>query len=111
MSNEKFTQGEWKRAMNKSRNGKGAIRGLSHCRIENEKGVVVAFAVPQKSRQEQIANTNLIAAAPEMYKMLAITRKMFEDLADIVPNEQAKDLLYDMASDIKSVLKKARGEE
>lgn len=57
------------------------------------------------------ANAHLIAAAPEMYEMLAINRKMFEDLADVLPNEQAKDLVHDMASDIESVLGKARGEE
>lgn len=107
---EKFTPGRYRRAFNMSRNGK-TVRGLSPCRIENEKGVVIAFTIPQKSRQEQIANTNLLAAAPEMYKMLVVTRKMFEDLADVLPNEQAKDLLHDMASDIESVLTKARGEE
>jgi hypothetical protein len=73
MNTEKFTPGEWRRAMNKSRGGK-TVRGLSNCRIENENGVVIAFAVPQKSRQEQVANTNLLAAAPEMYRMLEVVK-------------------------------------
>ena len=37
---EKFTPGRYRRAFNRSRNGK-TVRGLSHCRIENEKGVVI----------------------------------------------------------------------
>lgn len=102
---EKFTQGEWQRAMNKSRNGKGAIRGLSHCRIENEKGVVVAFAVPQKSRQEQIANTNLIAAAPEMYAKLKTVLALCEG------NLLRKTRCDILGEEIATLLKKARGEE
>lgn len=94
---EKFTPGEWKRAMNKSRNGKGSVRGLSHCRIENEKGCVIAFTVPQKSRQEQVANTNLIAAAPDMYRIL----EQLHGALKSVPILQ---------KEIEEVLKKARGE-
>ena len=112
MSNEKFTQGEWKRAMNKSRNGKGTIRGLSHCRIENEKGVVVAFAVPQKSRQEQIANTNLIAAAQKMYNRLKEVKSDFRALLfNPYISEHTKECIKVMIDHIEDDLKKARGEE
>lgn len=105
MSNEKFTPGEWKMAMNKSRNGKGAIRGLSHCRIKNGKGVVVALAVPQKSRQEQIANTNLIAAAPEMYRVLSgICLEKSAQICKFAPESCE-------VCQIRKALKKARGEE
>lgn len=97
MNTEKFTPGEWRRAMNKSRGGK-TVRGLSNCRIENENGVVIAFAVPQRSRQEQVANTNLLAAAPEMYRLL----KQLHGTLSNVPVLQGE---------IEKVLKKARGEE
>ena len=84
---EKFTPGEWHRAVNMSRNGKTA-RGLSPCRIENEKGVVIAFTVPQKSRQEQIANTNLLAIAPKMYALL----KMIADPTTFMGAQTCEEL-------------------
>ena len=102
MSNEKFTPGEWRRAFNMSRNGK-TVRGLSPCRIESGNGVVIAFTVPQKSRQEQIANTNLIAAAPEMYALL----KMIADPTTFMGAKTDEVL----RTAIESVLKKARGEQ
>lgn len=98
MNTEKFTPGEWHRAFNRSRSGNGNVRGKSHCRIENENGVVIAFTVPQSSKQEQVANTNLIAAAPEMYRLL----NQLHGALSAVPILQRE---------IETVLKKAGGEE
>lgn len=94
---EKFTPGRYRRAFNMSRNGK-TVRGLSPCRIENEKGVVIAFTVPQKSRQEQIANTNLLATVKDMYECIC------DALTDL-------DMSEGMRNHFESVLKKARGEK
>ena len=94
---EKFTQGRYRRAFNMSRNGK-TVRGLSHCRIENEKGVVIAFTVPQKSRQEQIANTNLLATVKDLYECVC------DALTDLEMSEG-------MRNHFEAVLRKARGEE
>lgn len=104
MTNEKFTPGRFRRAFNMSRNGK-TVRGLSPCRIENEKGDNDAFTVPQKSRQEQIANTNLLAAAPEMYRVLrGICFEKSARICNYAP-ESCK------VCAIRKALKKARGEE
>lgn len=104
MSNEKFTPGRYRRAFNMSRNGKKTVRGLSHSRIENENGVVIAFTAPQKSRQEQIANTNLLSAAPDMYALLSIMVSPTIMMGQTMRND-------DLRTAIESVLKKARGEE
>lgn len=97
MINEKFTPWRYRRAFNMSRNGK-TVRGLSPSRIENEKGVVIAFTVPQKSRQEQIANTNLLAAVKDLYECVC------DALTDLEMSEG-------MRAHFENVLKKARGEE
>ena len=113
MTKENFTQGEWKRAMNKSRNGKGSVRGLSHCRIENEKGCVIAFTVPQKkSRQEQVANTNLIAATPKMYQRLkSVKTDLWALSVNPAISVQTKECIDIIIKNIEDDLKKARGEE
>lgn len=98
MGNEKFTKWEWERAKNFSRNGTGSIRGLSLCRIVDKNRVAVAYTVPKASQQEQIANTNLIAAAPEMYYCIC------DALTDLEMSEG-------MRKYFETVLKKARGEE
>ena len=95
--NEKFTPGRYRRAFNISRNGK-SVRGLSPCRIENEKGVVIAFTVPQKSRHQQIANTNLLATVKDLYECVC------DALSDL-------EMPEGMRNHFKIVLKKARGEE
>ena len=98
----------WHRAVNKSRNGK-TTRGLSPCRIVDDNGNVIAFAVPQKSRKEQIANTNLIARAKEMYQML---NKVVEFQERNYGNGVKTHLNFiELVEDIKMVLKKARGEQ
>lgn len=98
MTNEKFTQGSWRRAFNRSRSGNGNVRGRSHCRIENENGVVIAFTVPQSSKQEQVANTNLLATAKDMY----------ECVCDALTDLEMPD---GMRRHFEAVLEKARGEE
>ena len=125
MSNEKFTPGEWHRAVNMSRNGKTA-RGFSPCRIKSAKGIIVAFTVPQKSRQEQIANTNLIAAAPEMYRnneqtlteleqmipaMLAVCADCQHRQCKVCQFAKVLKTASEMERRIEQVQKKARGEE
>ena len=93
-----------------SRNGK-TVRGLSTCRIESGNGVVIAFTVPQKSRQEQIANTNLIAAAPEMYNRLKEVKSDFRALLfNPYISEHTKECIKVMIDHIEHDLKKARGE-
>ena len=91
----KFTPGPWERAKNKSRGGSGKVRGLSISRVVDSNGFAVAFMYP---RRRQVANLQLIAAAPEMYALL----KQLHGVLAKVP------LLQD---EIEKVLKKARGEE
>jgi hypothetical protein len=113
MNTETFTPGNWRRAMNKSRNGK-TVRGLSNCRIENKNGVVIAFTVPQKSRQEQVANTNLLATAPEMYEMLnEVASDITLAMASYpgIEDEIWQEILKEDVQKIIKLLKKARGEE
>lgn len=104
MTNEKFTPGRFRRAFNMSRNGK-TVRGLSPCRIENEKGVVIAFTVPQKSRQEQIANTNLLATVKDLYKAL------YDLVGNCRPGWQEVNVSRETIDNALEALKKARGEE
>lgn len=112
MTNEKFTPGEW-RAEIESHSFCDTGDYITEFGVVTGKNIGIAQCFDNSviNEEEAEANCHLIAAAPEMYKMLAITRQMFEDLADVLPNEQAKDLILDMASDIESVLEKARGEE
>ena len=103
MDTEKFTPGKWRRAMNKSRNGK-TMRGLSHCRIENENGVVIGFTVPQKSRLEQVANTNLLSTAKEMYEFIGWIGSVEGQCAILTKDPESVRKAH-------SILKKARGEK
>lgn len=86
--NEKFTPGPWKRAINLSRNGSGKPRGMSPSRIVDENNCVIAFTCPRLLKGDQIANTNLIAIAPKMYKELQKCVELLKTLhVDIAVNE------------------------
>jgi hypothetical protein len=112
MSVEKFTPGEWKRAMNRSRNGKGSVRGLSHCRIENEKGCIIAYTVTQKSRQEQVANTNLLAASSKMYQRLkSVKTDLWALSVNPAISAKTKECIDIIIKNIEGDLQKARGEK
>lgn len=109
---EKFTKEPWELSDMSCHDAMDNFTVCFHIGVSSTGEMIADCQSDNKADYERVrANAYLMKAAPEMYGMLAITRKMFEDLADIVPNEQAKDLLHDMASDIESVLKKARGEK
>lgn len=109
MTNEKFTPGEWRIEEHEL---SLLERGTVGFRIRTDSQIIcAAYSSNLKDKPEMQANAALISAAPEMYRMLDTTKQMFENLADVLPNEQAKDLCHDMASDIIAVLEKARGEE
>ena len=110
---EKFTPGPWRRAKNKSRGGSGKTRGLSISRIVDPNGVAVAFAMP---RRQQVANLQLIAAAPEMFEALKDSFAVICDLVDAIQNYDVVPDNYiaeaqDHLEEIKPILEKARGND
>ena len=112
MSNEKFTKEPWEISDMSGVDAMDNFTVCFHIGVSSTGEMIADCQSDNKADYERVkANAHLIKAAPEMYKMLNITRQMFEDLADVLPNEQAKDLCHDMASDIREVLKKVRGEK
>lgn len=108
---EKFTKEPWEISDMSGVDAMDNYTVCFHIGVSSTGEMIADCQSDNKADYDRVrANALLIKAAPEMYKMLVITRKTLEDLADVLPNEQAKDFLHDMASDIESVLKKARGE-
>ena len=97
-----FSPGPWRRAWNKSRGGSGKIRGKSVSRIVDDNGEAVAFAA---KRPRQVANSQLIAAAPEMYEMLQFfCSRKHTPICRNAPDSCS-------VCKLNEILKKARGEE
>ena len=88
MSEAKFTKGEWK--VDRFVNNKGFEISF------NDDGEVVADYVYEE------ADAHLIAAAPEMYRMLELALSRMDD-------DSIEDFVYSY-QDIKQLLAKARGE-
>ena len=104
---EKFTPGPWKRALNLSRGGSGQVRGPSISRVVDANGGKVAFATP---RRAQVANLNLIAAAPEMYAYGEETVELMRRLVGMLPFGLDDEVKAQIAK-WEEIAKKARGEE
>lgn len=97
MSEEKFTQGEW------SVSDQREIDGIDYdYSIVDDGGWYIAH-IENCSLKEDEANAALIAAAPEMYRMLKY-------LADGVRWGGIQHTDRSLALEIENLLKKARGE-
>ena len=98
MSNEKFTQGEWEvEEKSASLNGLTWF-GFQVISPEIRKRVCYSETDDEKNIPEMQANTNLIAAAPEMYECIC------DALSDL-------EMPDGMRNHFEAVLMKARGEE
>lgn len=87
MSEEKFTQGEWH------------CKGFPSISVKGN-GFICKVLERYMDRTERVANANLIAAAPEMYRMLS---GMYE--TSCITGEDGEEV-----DEIKELLAKARGE-
>lgn len=95
---EKFTPGEWEHCIFGGECGYPLV-------FEQKTGLRVASIFIQNGDTENgIANAALIAAAPEMYRMLKY-------LADGIRWGGLQHTDRSLAAEIEAVLKKARGEE
>lgn len=107
MSEEKFTRGDWV-VMDKSELGKNETNNI--VRMESKKKNrynAVPYACiggfPDENAKEEIeANTHLIAAAPEMYWLLADVSKSIDHCGDEIDVDFIKN-------SIDKLLAKARG--
>ena len=97
MSEAKFTNGKWVAFYPHE------LLNDGHISVETESGKLIYFREVHKTTlEEQAANANLIAAAPEMYEML-------EDAADMLfQSGEAEFRSHGM--EIRKLLAKARGE-
>ena len=89
MSEPKFTKGPWKLF-----NKKGDV-------VSTETGDLIVKWNAYHTEEQQLADSALIAAAPDMYALLL----------DIVTDYQCMPNPAVMADKIEAVLKKARGEQ
>ena len=99
MSDEKFTQGEWNIADCR----KTPYAGYDYLIVDADR-LAIAY-IENCSQEEQEANAYLIAAAPEMYRVLSgICFEKSARICDYAP-ESCK------VCSINKALKKARGKE
>ena len=105
MSNEKFTQGEW-RAEIEDHEFCDTGDYITDFGIVTDKNIGIAQCFDNSviNEEEAAANCHLIAAAPEMYRMLKY-------LADGVRYGGIQHTDRSLAAEIENLLKKARGEE
>ena len=110
MSNEKFTPGEWEvKSINTHWETTGTI--YSTLVIAPSAGYIISSIDTKDEKLLKMiqANAHLIAAAPEMYRMLGkIIEFQKDNLGDGIKTHLG---LIDLAKQIDAVLKKARGEE
>lgn len=95
MSNEKFTQGEWDWFISGLESGYPIVSA-------GETDIAEIY-LPQGNHEEMMANVSLIAAAPEMYRMLKY-------LADGIRFGGLQHTDRSLTAEIDELLKKARGE-
>lgn len=100
MTNEKFTPGEWKVFHQKDEFMKFFDWREIVTKETPPKALAHIMYYEEMPQEEYEANAALIAAAPEMYRMLMRLTE-FTDYSELVG----------IIADAKSVLKKARGEE
>ena len=111
MNNEKFTQGEWEICYFRE-----TPFGLEHYLVHepNYGEVAVVNFHGESDGETEKANAALIAAAPQLYKMLKLACYEFEIMANYCEenNMEGDAQSYtNLAFYIHKVLKKARGEE
>ncbi len=97
MSEAKFTKGPWR--LNKQFDTFLCVDSQCHsmvCDIDCDTDHNTGLIFPNK---EQLANANLIAAAPEMYEMLECLSSQLTDIN-----------AHSAVNDIEKLLSKARGE-
>lgn len=98
MTNEKFTLGEWWVEIDVEDNRPYILCG------DIQQEIIADVFVPNQSIEQCNANAALIAAAPDMYRMLKY-------LADGVRYGGIQHTDKTLAAEIENLLKKARGEE
>ncbi len=98
MSEAKFTKGEWVSFYPHE------LLNSGNASVENELGRRICTSDVYKSNLKEVtANMNLIAAAPEMYKMLDL-------ITDSSNMEDAEHALRENFQEALKLLAKARGE-
>ena len=105
--NEKFTQGEWMPFYPHE------LVSSDHITVESENGVFICSTEAFKSNlEEKTANAHLIAAAPEMYRMLERLKPMIEDYDYDLFCERATGEWSEpeISTEIEKLLAKARGQ-
>ena len=104
MSNEKFTQGEWRVEITDHQLADTGDYVTDFAVATENTGIAQCFDNSVVSEEEATANCHLIAAAPEMYLMLKY-------LADGVRWGGIQHTDRSLAAEIEKLLKKARGED
>lgn len=104
MSIEKFTPGEWRVEITDHELADTGDYVTDFAVVTEKSGVAQCFDNSVVSEEEAAANCHLIAAAPEMYRMLKY-------LADGVRFGGIQHTDRSLAAEIEKLLKKARGEE
>lgn len=104
---EKFTPGEWKVFHHKDEFMKSFDWREIVTKETPPKALAHIMYYEEMPQEEYEANATLIAAAPEMYRMLEQLSEYFHKLG----KQRRSIKMYTIANRIDSVLKKARGGE
>lgn len=109
MSETSFTPGPWA-ARIEYKKSMLSKHTYTMCSIHaDDKCIADVVYVIHDNVDEAIANTRLIAAAPEMYDILEYYFKLIQKASE--GDTVAEQKIFEQAPDIEKVLKKARGEE
>lgn len=104
MSEAKFTKGPWKT---------GPKFGVPDTVID-KKRTIIADVIRRNTTEELVANTNLIAAAPDLYEALERSIGMLEDYAldykSMSGSSEVHPIHKEIIDQAKQALAKARGE-
>ena len=122
MTTKKFTEGawevgrEWVGVGRKTDNIKSGMPNI-WARLENNESCPKKIAILPKneriSRQEQVANARLIAAAPEMYELLSSCIEYAEYVEDYFGGKTPEEIpdAYHFIKSIDNLLARIDGEE
>ena len=119
MTDTKFTKGEWK-LIAENKNSSICSTSSGHFHIETD-DTHKFISIQNEHKEESEANAHLIAAAPDMYKMiesltkeleLAITSINVSIMKGVTQQTETQPDLWDMESlhEAQLLLSKARGE-
>lgn len=100
MSKSKFTPGPWETVMCQD----------MQLYIEEPKGDLVAHVMPDLGEESQAFNAELIAAAPELYRLLDALLVYVIAEADEPHSIDWRKVYVDLGIETKAALAKARGE-